>query len=126
MKIAHVALWTADLDGNADFWRDHFDAVIGARYESRRQPGFTSRMASLPSGIVIELMAAPWIISDDPSPRSGWAHIALSLGSADAVDAAAVRFNGAGLLVSAPRMTGDGFYEAVVRAGDGTLVELTA
>jgi len=54
------------------------------------------------------------------------AHIALSLGSAEAVDAAAGRFEKTGLLVSSPRRTGDGFYEAIVRTPEGILVEITA
>ena len=57
---------------------------------------------------------------------SGWAHIALSAGSPAAVDAIADRFRADDLLVSGPRRTGDGYYEAVVRSPDGTLVETVA
>ena len=126
VRIVHVALWTRDLDKAAGFWQAHFGAAIGPVYASARRPGFTSRFATLPEGPSLELMSAPWIGSDDgPVERSGWAHIALSLGSADAVRNTASRLEEFGLLVSAPRMTGDGFYEAVVQDHDGNLIEIT-
>ena len=50
MRLAHVALWTRDLDAAAEFWREWFGAAIGDPYESRRRPGFVSRLATLPSG----------------------------------------------------------------------------
>lgn len=55
----------------------------------------------------------------------GWAHVALALGSDAAVDAAAGLFRASGMLLEGPRHTGDGYYEALVRAPDGTLIELT-
>lgn len=127
MKIAHVALWTRDLEAAADFWRDYFDAAVGERYESRRRPGFTSRFATLPGGgPAIELMSGPWVADEAPDERAGWAHIAVSLGSREAVDSLAARCDAAGLLVSPARTTGDGYYEAVVRMPDGTLIEATS
>ena len=125
MRLAHVALWTTDLDAAARFWADHFAADVGEEYVSKNRPGFRSRFARLPDGAALELMTGPWLTGDAEGERPGWAHVALSLGSAEAVDAAAHRFAGLGLLVSGPRKTGDGFYEAVVRAPDGALVEIT-
>jgi len=124
MMLAHVALWTTELEDAARFWSQYFDATIGRRYESRNRPGFASRFATLPgSGLRIELMQGPWV-APHPGEASGWAHIALSVGSVDAVDRVAARFDKDGLLVCAPRRTGDGYYEAVVRAPDGTLIEI--
>lgn len=124
--LAHVALWTRDLDAASAFWRDHFAADIGDLYRSRRQPGFLSRFARLPGQqVVLELMQAPWVAEADPQTRAGWAHLALSLGSQAAVDATAARLDAAGLLISPPRQTGDGFYEAVVRTPDGIPIEIT-
>ena len=126
MQIAHVALWTRDLDRAAAFWEEHFAATVGPRYRSARRPGFESRFVSLGEGPAIELMTAPWIASAEPAEREGWAHVAVSLGSAEAVRALAARLAAAGLLISPPRMTGDGFFEAVARDADGNLVEITA
>jgi lactoylglutathione lyase len=127
MRLAHVAVWVPVLDAAAEFWRDYFQASIGPPYASARRPGFTSRFVTLPgdSGS-IELMSAPWIEQQTPKDRLGWAHVAISVGSAAAVDALAQKFDAAGLLVEAPRVTGDGFYEAVVCMPTGILIELTS
>lgn len=125
MKLAHVALWTRDLEEAARFWRDWFDAEIGPRYDSRNRPGFSSMFATIAGGTVqLELMEGPWVATPDDTERSGWAHIALSVGSRAKVDAVAARFRVSGLLVSEPRKTGDGYYETVVRSPDGTLIEI--
>ncbi len=128
MRIHHVALWTRDIDADAGFWADFFGAEVGERYESARRPGFVSRFVRLPGGAEIELMSAPWLNPADPpeGERQGWAHLAVAVGSAASVREMAVRLEAAGLLVSSPRLTGDGFYEAVARTPDGALVEITA
>jgi lactoylglutathione lyase len=126
MKLAHIAVWTNDLDAASSFWCEYFSAAIGPLYRSRRQQGFISRFATLPGGLQLELMAAPWVEGGAAKDRLGWAHVALSLESVGAVDAAAARFAAVGLLVSAPRRTGDGFYEAVVQTPEGTLIEIVA
>jgi lactoylglutathione lyase len=41
------------------------------------------------------------------------------------VDELAARCDADGLLVSAPRTTGDGYYEAVIAMPDGTRIEIT-
>ncbi|MFY8093929.1 MAG: VOC family protein [Niveispirillum sp.] len=127
MKIAHVALWTADLDAAATFWATHLGAEVGDLSESRRRPGFTSRFLRLKEGAIIELMSAPWLSGEGEQgwERYGWAHIALSLGSEAAVDDLAARLSALGLLDIGPRWTGDGYYEAVVKDPDGNLIEIT-
>ncbi|MBN3854012.1 glyoxalase/bleomycin resistance/extradiol dioxygenase family protein [Paraburkholderia sp. Ac-20340] len=127
MRVTHVALWTRDLVGAADFWRQYFDAEVGAIYKSARRPGFESCFVQFPGGgAQIELMTAPWVGDKSADECIGWDHIALSLGSKEAVDALAARCDASGLLLSSPRMTGDGFYEAVLVAPDGTRVEITS
>lgn len=125
MRIAHVALWTADLDAATQFWRTWFGAEIGEPYHSRRRIGFVSRFATLGSGTTIELMTGPWV-TDRTKESSGWDHIAVSLGSKQAVDEMAERCARSEVLLSGPRMTGDGFYEAVISMPDGTPVEITS
>jgi lactoylglutathione lyase len=56
----------------------------------------------------------------------GFAHIALALGSRDAVDVAVTALRRRGVLIeSEPRVTGDGYYEAVVLDPERNRVELT-
>lgn len=55
----------------------------------------------------------------------GHAHLAIDLGSREAVEALAVRMLAAGALHAAPRQTGDNFFETVLRDPDGNLIEIT-
>ncbi|WP_043625810.1 glyoxalase/bleomycin resistance/extradiol dioxygenase family protein [Ensifer sp. ZNC0028] len=124
--ITHVALWTRDLEAIARFWSSFFGAEVGEIYESRRRPGFRSRFLTLGDGPAFEIMEGPWVGPADPAEeRIGLAHVALSLGSEQAVEAMAARAEVKGILVAKPRWTGDGFYEAVVRDPDGNLIEIT-
>ena len=127
MKLAHVALWTRDLNSAAQFWRRYFGVEVGPVYHSARRPGFTSCFMQLPSEPVqIELMSAPWLADKVADECLGWDHIAISLGSEDAVDTLAKQCRSDGILQSGPRRTGDGYYEAVIVAPDGTRVEITS
>ena len=126
MRLAHVALWTRDLEGAATFWCRYFAAAVGEPYRSRRRPGFVARCVTLPGGGEIELMAGPWVGERIAAESVGWDHVAISLGEARTVDELAARCEADGLLVSPPRTTGVGFYEAVLAMPDGTRVEITA
>lgn len=58
--------------------------------------------------------------------RTGYAHIAFSVGSRDAVDALTKRLRDDGYeIVSGPRTTGDGYYESCIVGIEGNLVEIT-
>lgn len=58
--------------------------------------------------------------------RLGLTHLAFSLGSKEAVDTKAEQLRVAVCdLLSGPRITGDGYYEAVVTDLEGNLLELT-
>lgn len=135
MRIEHVALWTRDsatLERQRAFYERWFGAQSGARYESRRRPGFTSYFLTFPAdgesgGTRLELMAAPDIGEGPGGDVTGWAHVAIALGTRQAVDHLVERMTAAGVtLVSGPRTTGDGYYEAVVLDADGNQVEVTA
>lgn len=126
MKVAHVALWTRDLDALCAFWARVFGAQVGKVYESRNRPGYRSRFLTFAEGPSVEVMAGPWVGGATADETSGYAHLALSLGSRPAVDLLADAMRGEGRLVSGPRLTGDGYYEAVLRDPDGNLIEILA
>lgn len=127
MHIAHIALWTRDLNEAATFWHRFFHAEVGEHYQSQRRPGFVSRFVRLPgSRVTIELMTAPWIVDRPKLEQIGWDHLAIALGDEAAVDELAERCDAEGLLIAAPRTTGDGFYEAVIATPDGIRIEVTA
>lgn len=56
----------------------------------------------------------------------GLAHIALSLGSKEAVDNLTHKMEVAWVPITGmPRTTGDGYYESVIADPEGNLIELT-
>jgi len=119
MKIAHAASWVSDLERACAFYERWFKATKGPKYSSTKR-SFTSYFLSLGSGARLELMASP-----AEAPRM--AHIAVSVGSREAVDRLIEQMKAAGVhIVSDPRLTGDGFYEAVVTDTDGNVVEITS
>ncbi len=127
MRIDHVALWTRDLEPMRAFYMEYFGAASGPRYASATRAGFESYFLAFHDGGRLELMTIPELADRTPGSYVGWAHLALSVGSREAVDALADRMAAEGIrIVSAPRVTGDGYYEAVARDPDGNLVEITA
>ena len=127
MKVAHIALWTRHLEQQARFWVEFFAGEINEKYRSKTNPGFESYFVKIGSDVAIELMAKPGL-QDSPrdNNHTGWVHLAIAVGGTEQVNALAKRAEMAGILVSAPRTTGDGYYEAVIKDPDGNLVEIVA
>ena len=118
IKIEHAASWVSDLERASAFYERWFKATKSTKYSSTKRP-FTSYFLSLGPGARLELMASP-----DEAPRM--AHIAVSVGSREAVDRLIEEMKTSGVrIVSGPRLTGDGYYEAVVTDTEGNLVEIT-
>ena len=119
MKIEHAASWVSNLERACSFYERWFKATKGPKYSSTKRP-FTSYFLSLGSGARLELMASPGEV-----PRV--AHIAISVGSREAVNCLVEEMRAAGVpIVSGPRLTGDGYYEAVIIDSEGILVEITS
>jgi lactoylglutathione lyase len=116
--IEHVAAWVSDLERARAFYERWFGTKEGPRYESARRP-FQSHFLAFGEGARLELMAAP-----QEAPRL--AHIAVSVGSREAVDALITRMRSGGVTtLSEPRETGDGYYEAVIADSEGNVLEIT-
>jgi lactoylglutathione lyase len=117
-EIGHVALWASDLERVRAFYERWFQAKVGPVYSSRIRP-FRSYFLTLGAGAPLEIMASP-----DEAARP--AHIAVCVGSRAAVDDLFARMQSDGVpVLSPPRMTGDGHYEAAVRDSEGNPVEIT-
>jgi 2-haloacid dehalogenase len=117
-KIDHVAAWVSDLERARGFYERWFKANAGTKYSSTKRD-FQSYFLSLSSGARLELMKSP---AESPRP----AHLAVSVGSREAVDCLIQDMDVAGVpIVSYPRLTGDGYYEAVIKDSEGNLVEIT-
>lgn len=128
MKIDHIALWTHNLEQMRAFYEMYFNAQAGHKYHNPRT-NFESYFLSFDSGTRLELMQMPNVPrSQDDVLRqfTGYIHLAMSVGSAEDVDLLTNRLRGAGYRVlSAPRVTGDGYYESIVLDPDGNRVEIT-
>lgn len=127
MKIAHVALWTRDLEAQKAFWRDYFGAESNDLYISRNRPGFRSYFIRLAEGPSVELMSLE-ALETGPNGKevTGWAHIAITVGSRQRVDEMVSKAAASQILVSPARVTGDGYYEAIIRDPDGNLIEIVS
>ena len=118
-KIDHAAAWVSDLERARAFYERWFKASPSPMYSSTKRD-FKSYFLSLGSGARLELMA-----SRVESPRP--AHLAISVGSREAVDRLVRDMATDGVrIVSQPRLTGDGYYEAVIADSEGNLLEITA
>ena len=127
MKIAHIALWTRQLEQQARFWIAFFDGEINEKYCSQTNPGFESFFVRIGDDIAIELMTKPGLTAlTADNNHTGWVHLAITVGGTENVDRLAKRAAEQDILVSAPRTTGDGYYEAVIKDPDGNLIEIVA
>lgn len=51
MKIAHIALWTRQLEQQASFWVTFFDGEINEKYCSQTNPGFSLFLSGLATAL---------------------------------------------------------------------------
>ncbi|WP_461198159.1 VOC family protein [Enterococcus sp. N249-2] len=124
MRIEHVAIFTKDLEKMRTFYEIYFDATSGEKYHNQKT-GFQSYFLTFASGSRLELTTKAHL-----SPRIaesfGYNHLAMAVGNKLAVDQLATQFVADGYpLLSGPRTTGDGYYEAVIQDPEGNLIELT-
>lgn len=129
MRIEHVALWTKEIESLRAFYERYFDASCSERYVNEEKK-FQSYFLSFASGARLELMQNPDLQnlggSSDRNNYTGYAHLAISLGSEEAVDQMTEHLiNDGHQIISGPRRTGDSYYESVVLDPDGNRIEIT-
>ncbi len=127
IRIEHVALWVRDLEGMRGFYVERLGGTSSGLYHNERT-GFRSYFIAFAEGARIELMTRPEVAGGGSrETTTGWAHIALALGSRPAVDRMVEALEAVGVAISSrPRTTGDGYYEAVIEDPEGNRIELTA
>ena len=126
MKIEHVALYVHDLEGARTFFMKYLGAKSNDGYHNPRTD-FRSYFLSFDGGARLELMNKPGM-TDVPKAlaRTGYAHIAFSVGSKEKVDALTAELKAAGYeLIGVPRTTGDGYYESCILAIEQNQIEIT-
>lgn len=126
MKIEHVALYVNDLENARDFFVKYLGARSNDGYHNP-QKNFHSYFLLFDDGARLELMNKPEM-QDQPKDiaRTGYAHIAFSVGSRERVDALTAELKAAGYeVLSGPRLTGDGYYESCIVAIEENQIEIT-
>ncbi len=125
--IEHLAIWTRNLESLRDFYETYFEAEASAHYVNADR-AFESYFLRFSSGARLELMRVPDVATARKTSTvlAGYAHLAFSVGSRERVDSLTARLGRDGYhVVSAPRFTGDGYYESVVSDPDGNRMEIT-
>lgn len=126
MKIEHVAMYVEDLERSKEFFVKYFNAVPNNMYHNKKTD-FRSYFLSFDDGARLEIMNRPQITDNsEKTERTGYAHIAFSLGSAETVDRLTAELKADGYkVISEPRTTGDGYYESCIVDLEGNQIELT-
>ena len=126
MKIEHIALYVNNLEETRGFFMKYLGAKSNEGYWNPKT-NFRSYFLSFDGGARLEIMNKPEM-PDLPKElaRTGYAHIAFSVGSKERVDALTEKLKNDGYkVVSGPRTTGDGYYESCIVAIEGNQIEIT-
>ena len=126
MKIEHIAMYVNDLEAAREFFIKYFDASSNAGYHNMKTD-FKSYFLTFQDGPRLEIMKKPVMEDLEKSPsRTGYIHIAFSVGSREKVDELTARMKADGYeVISGPRTTGDGYYESCVKAFEENQIEIT-
>jgi lactoylglutathione lyase len=86
-----------------------------------------SYFISFDDGARLELMTRPELADlEKPLNRTGYIHVAFSVGSKEAVDTLTDRLKEDGFeVLNGPRTTGDGYYESCIAIIEGNQIEIT-
>ena len=126
MKIDHIALYVNDLEGAKDFFETYFHAAANEGYHNEKTD-FRSYFLTFSDGSRLEIITKPDLTdSGNLLDRFGYAHIAFSVGSREAVNELTEQLKAGGYpALSGPRTTGDGYYESCVLGFGGNILEIT-
>jgi len=126
MKIDHIAMYVNELESARDFFVKYLGGVYNDGYYNKTT-GFKSYFISFDDGARLEIMNKPSMDNIAKSAnRTGYIHIAFSVGSVEEVDRLTSEFKDAGFeVLSGPRTTGDGYYESSIVGFEGNLIEIT-
>lgn len=126
MHIEHIAMYVNDIEKTKEFFVKYFNATSNEGYHNPNTD-FRSYFLSFDDGVRLEIMNRPQMKDEEKSlNRTGYIHIAFSLGSKKQVDDLTERLRNDGFsVVSGPRTTGDGYYESCIIGIEGNQIEIT-
>lgn len=126
VKPDHFALYVHDLEAARNFFVKFFNAVPSTLYRNHKT-NFKSYFLSFDGDARLEIMTHPELTDQMRTDmRTGYIHLAFSVGSHDEVDRLTRLLAENGYkVVSGPRTTGDGYYESCITGPEGNLIEIT-
>ncbi|MBC5687768.1 VOC family protein [Mediterraneibacter sp. NSJ-55] len=126
MKIEHIAMYVNDLESTREFFVKYLDAMSNDGYHNPKT-NFRSYFLFFEDGAKLEIMNKPQLEDEaKPLARTGYIHMAFSVGSKEKVDFLTQQMKNDGYeVVSGPRTTGDGYYESCIIGIEGNQIELT-
>lgn len=126
MKIEHIALYVNNLEKSKDFFVKYFDGKPNNGYHNKTTD-FRSYFITFDNGSRLELMTKPELNDEEKAlNRTGFIHLAFSVGSKEKVDALTEKLINDGFkVISEPRTTGDGYYESCILGIENNQIEIT-
>ncbi|MBD3107732.1 VOC family protein [Bacillus sp. AGMB 02131] len=126
MKIEHIAMYVNDLEATKDFFVTFFGASSNTKYHNPKT-GLETYFLSFEDSARLEIMKRPNMVNSEKTlTRTGYIHLAFSVGSKEKVDTLTSQLEQAGYeIISGPRTTGDGYYESCVLGPEGNQIEIT-
>lgn len=126
MKIEHIAMYVNDLEGTKRFFEKYMGAISNSLYHNK-VTGFKSYFLTFEDGARLEIMNRSDMENMDKTlQRTGYIHIAFSVGSREKVDLLTEQLKKDGYkVISGPRTTGDGYYESCILDMEGNQIEIT-
>ena len=126
MKIEHIAMYVNNLEEARDFFVKYLGGTSNDGYHNA-STDFRSFFISFDDGARLEIMNKPEMEDLEKTlNRSGYVHLAFSVGSREKVDELTAQLKQDGYeIISGPRTTGDGYYESCIIGFEGNQIELT-
>lgn len=126
IRIEHIAMYVNDLEGAKEFFEQYFGAKSNEKYHNTKTD-FKSYFLSFDKGARLEIMTKPNLSDGEKSLlKTGYAHLALSVGSRERVDRLTSRLKADGYcVINGPGVTGDGYYESCISGFENNQIEIT-
>ena len=125
MKIEHIAMYVNDLESARSFFVKYLSGKSNDGYHNKTTD-FRSYFISFDDGARLEIMKKPDMVDAEKKiNRTGYDHVAFSVGSKEKVDELTARLKADGYeVISGPRTTGDGYYESCIISIEGNQIEI--
>ena len=126
IKIEHIAMYVKNIEAARDFFVKYFHGKSNEGYYNKTNE-FKSYFITFSDGARLEIMnIAGMDDMEKGMKRTGFIHIAFSLGSKEKVLELTETLKKDGYsVVSGPRITGDGYFESCIIDMEGNQIELT-